>query len=366
MDAVGTNAERGFAICFAVMLAHSDAFAGECVQPTPECHLANGRRLLASDPKAAASELLASYKLDERTETLALYATALQADHAYARALETWQRIILFRESEIEAAKEAMRLPSVRKREAARAAQARAQEQSEQAAAEIMKLWGNVARVRVQLAPGQQFVISADGVELDATKDILVNAGHDELTFTRRDGSAERVIIELAAGQTRTIDAPKERAEPPIVTARPTPPVVRAPMPASVVVAAKPDLRIARVVDEPRSRTMSRVGLGLAAGGLVGLGIAGTMGYLAHRDFDRAQTLGCDSNGQCPIGPAADLGDRAHDRARIAQFTAIGGGALLVTGATLWILGHRTSRHAATDVTVSVGPESVGIGWSLQ
>lgn len=353
----------GFAVCFAIAAGPTEARAGACEPPSPECHLANGRKLLASDPHAAAAELLASFRLDERTDTLTLYASALQADHQYARALETWQRIILFRESEIEAAKEAMRVPSVRKREAARAARARAQEQSEQAAAEIMALWSKVARVRIQLPAGQELAVSAGGVEVDATKEVLVNAGRDELAFARKDGSVQRVVVELAAGQSKTLEPPLERRPAEPSTA---PRVVTEPRPASVVITPRPAPAASRTVWVRRSPTMSRVGLGLAAGGVVGLGIASTLGYLASRDFDRAQDLGCDANGECPVGPAADRGEQARDRTRIAQISAIGGGALLVTGATLWILGRGKTRRAVTDVTLSVGPSSVGLGWSLR
>jgi hypothetical protein len=344
----------------AVMLAHSKAHAGDCAPPTPECHLANGRKLLDSDPRAAAAELLASYKLDERTETLTLYATALSRDKQYARALETWQRIIIFRESEIESAKEAMRVASVSKRKAARAAEAKAQEASEQAAAEIMKLWPNTAKIRVRIAPGQQYTVSSAGVELDISKEVLVNASRDELTFTRSDGSSQKLVVEIPPGQTRTIDAPKERGE----EAAPLPaPITEEPAPS--VVSTKPAM-VMRRTDQPRSRTMSRVGIGLAAGGVVALGVASTFGILANRDFDRAQELGCNSGGDCPVGQAADLGDQARDRTRIAQITAIGGGALLVTGASLWILGRGKTHRESSEMTVSVGTNSLSLGWSLK
>src|SRR5262249_52265559 len=106
------------------------AWAAPCSAPTPACHLENGTELLTSDPKRAAEELLASYQLDERTDTLALYATALALDHRYALALDTWKRVIMFRDSEPEAA----RTSTGRKRAAARSTAARAQKQSEQAA----------------------------------------------------------------------------------------------------------------------------------------------------------------------------------------------------------------------------------------
>ncbi len=358
----------------AVMLAHSKAYAGDCAPPTPECHLANGRKLLDSDPRAAATELLASYKLDERTETLTLYATALSRDKQYARALETWQRIIIFRESEIEAAKEAMQISSVSKRKAARAAAAKAQEASELAAAEIMKLWPNTAKVRVRIALGQTYTVSSAGVELDVSKEVLVNAGADELTFTRTDGSSETLAISVPPGQTRTIDAPGERLAradrtppPPERTPAPAPKPMPAPIaeePVRSVVSTRPAME-ARTTTSG-SRTMSRAGLGIAAGGVVALGVAGTFGLLATRDFDRAEELGCNSDGDCPVGQAADRGERAHDRTRIAQITAIGGGALLATGATMWILGRGKTHRESSEMTVGVGPNSLSLGWSLK
>jgi len=359
-------------MCFAVLAAHSEASAAECSTPTPECHLSNGTKLIKSDPKRAAAELLASFRLDERTDTLTLYATALTADRQYARALDTWQRIIVFRESEIEAAKEAMAKGSKKARDAARAKQARAQELSEEAAAEIIKLWSNVARVTITLSPGEQFVVTDEGLELDVSKEFLVNAGRDELTFRFKDGRVETLVVEIQAGQAKTIEAPKPRAIAPVVkepvVEEPiaAPPAVIEDRPASVVETPMADMSTRRYVEGPRSVTMSRVGLGFVAGGVVGLGISGTLGYLASRDFDRAQDLGCNSDGQCPLGSAANLGEQSNDRARLAQITGITGGALLVTGVTMWVIGRGTTRRAVNDVTVSVGPSSVSLGWSLK
>ena len=368
----------GFAVCF-VAASASPAHAGDCAPPTPECHLANGQKLLASDPKRAAQELLASYRLDERTDTLTLYAQALQADKQYALSLETWQRIIIFRESEIEAAKEGMRL---RKTAAtAKVQKQKAQDASEAAAAEIMKLWANVARVRVNLA-GEQVVVTRGGVEVDPAKEIVINANGDELVFTRRDGSMSRAQIQLAAGQSTTIgvppveiamkakvnqptrDAAKISSGPPKPTELPAPTVPsprKAVEPTPSVVETDVEMRD---VPGTRSPAMTRVGIGLGIAGVVGLGVAATLGVIASRDFDKAQELGCDSDGQCPIGAASDMAQQSNDRARAAQITAIGGGALLATGATLFILGRRPAKQER--MTVSVNPSSISIGWSLQ
>lgn len=385
MLAVGTKNVRshgfagplgGLAVCFVVASA-SPAHAGDCAPPTPECHLANGQKLLASDPKRAAQELLASYRLDERTDTLTLYAQALTADKQYALALETWQRIIVFRESEIEAANEGMRLRKTAA--AAKVKKAKAQDASEAAATEIMKLWANVARVRIKL-DGEQVVVTRGGVEVDATKEIMINAGGDELVFTRRDGSLSRAKVQLAAGQSTQIGVPPvEMAMKPkastekISTGTPKPtemparkdPVVPSPReavePEKSVIETDTDVAIDA---RPRSTTMRNVGIGLGVAGVVGLGVAATLGVIASNDFDKAKDLGCDDDGQCPIGAATEMAQQSNDRARAAQITAIGGGVLVATGATLFILGRRPAKQER--MTVSVNPSSISIGWSLQ
>lgn len=379
------------AICLTTVIGYREARAAECTPPTPACHLDHGKQLLASDPRRAADELLASYQLDERTDTLVLYATALQADHRYALALETWKRVIVFRESEIEAAKEAAkeaaRTATGRKLAAARTAQARAQNQAEQAAEAIIKLWSSVGRVRIRFAAGQQLAVSHDGVEVDATHDVLVNAGRDELVFTRKDGSATRVPVEVAAGAVAKLDAPTEmvarpaaptppRPSRPVALAKPeAPPKPELPVPPKPEAPPKPDvaakpeapptppeptLAAVQFTDQPRSRTMSRVGLGLVAGAAVAGGIAIGLGYVANRDFDRARELGCSGDGRCPFGPAADLAEQSNDRARLARITAIGGGALLATGVTLWIVGRSKTGRAA-DVALHISPSSAAI-----
>jgi hypothetical protein len=367
------------AICLTVVIAHAEAHAGECTLETPACHLQNGKRLLEKEPKRAADELLASYRLDERTDTLALYATALERDRRYGHALETWQRIIVFRESELDAAKAAVRKARSSKRAAARAAVARAEEQMQEAAEAIMRLWSSVARVRVRIPAGQQLAVAHDGEEVDVSREVLVNAGRDELVFTRKDGSVERVTVEVAAGANATIDAPvarmaKAAPQKPMKLERPKAAEVEAPAkpaqqakaeppikpakPAAAAESAEPPFTAVRLTEEPRSRAMSRVGLGLVAGAVVAAGAAGGLGYLASHDYDRSRQLGCSSDGQCPFGPAADLAERSNDRARLAQISAVAGGAMLATGAVLWLVGRGKTRRAPApaDVALRVTP----------
>jgi hypothetical protein len=397
---------RWLAIGLAVAIGRAQAWAAPCTAPTPACHLENGTELLTSDPRRAAEELLASYQLDERTDTLALYATALALDHRYALALDTWKRVIVFREAELEAAREAARTATGRKRTAAGAAAARVEKQSEQAAEAIIQLWPRVGRVRIRLAPGQQVVVSRDGAPVDPAQDVIVNAGRDELVFTRENGGVERVVVQVAAGAFVKIDAPAgvtkpeapvatradgtKPAAPPdaVVATSPKPgrpvdaPVTTSAKPAAPVdaaatreaggdahadaaTAAPPPAQVAaRAENEPRSLTLSRIGIGLGAGAVVAGGIAGSFGYLASRDFDRARAAGCGADGRCPFGPAADLAQQSNHRARIAQISAVGATALAATGVTLWWVGRGKTHRTITEVALRVGPSTSPSGLS--
>ena len=356
---------RWLAICIAAVIGQREARAEPCPPASPACHLDNGKQLLRSDPRRAADELLASYRLDERTDTLVLYATALALDHRYALALETWKRVIIFRDSEVETAKETARTSSGRRRAAARATQSRAESQSAEAADALLQLWTKVGYVRIRVAPGQHVAVARDGAEVDAAHDVVVNAGRDELVFTGEDGRVARVVVEVAAGGLAKIDAPSEQLARP---APEPPPPLRVPSPAAAAAAQPPiesPVTAERTVDTPRSLTLSRVGLGLTAGAVAVGGVAASFAYLAHRDFDQAQSAGCSSDGRCPIGPAADLARQSNDRARIAQISAIGAGVLAATGVTLWFVGHRNTHHRVTDVALRVGPSSTAMSGAI-
>ncbi len=368
--------QRG-SICIAVLLAGSEVRAEDCTPPTPGCHLANGKQLLKSDPKRAATELLASYKLDERTDTLIMYANALELDHQYALAAETWQRIVTYRESELTAAKEAGRPAAI----------ARAKQLSDQAGAALAKLSPKIARVRIRFAAGLKPVVTRDGTEIDASHEVIVNSPHDELVFTRKDGSAEHLVVDVAAGDNVRIDAPEPTKAAPIVAkAEPQKPPTQ-PVPQRLATTTKPKPEITAKLppkpvpvvmktEEPvvatppmsgeetqRSRTMTRVGMGLVGGAVVLGGVAGSLGYLSGRDFDRARDAGCSANGECTPGRATDLAERSNDRARLAQISAIGAGALLVTGVTLYFVGHKKTHRTSSELTVRVAPSSATVAW---
>ena len=326
-------------------MAQPGISAADCAPPTPECHLAKGKALIDSDPKQAAAQLLASFKLDERTDTLELYARALEKDGQRALALDTWKRVVVFRESELDAAKAAR---------GKKGAVAKAQQNAETAAQAILQLWAKVGRVRVRVTASHAVTVWRGGVEVDAAREIAVNAGRDELAFTRTDGSLKRVPVTVGAGETAELEISVEATAP-----------VEAPAPQMLPVVTRPakEPAPARYVEETRSPGMAKVGLGVAAAGVVALGVAATFGYLAGRDYDDAEDLGCRGDGLCPVGPAVDLAERSNDRARVAQITGIGGGALLAPGAVLWLVGRGTTRRAVADVAFRIDQPSVTVGW---
>jgi hypothetical protein len=119
------------------------------------------------------------------------------------------------------------------------------------------------------------------------------------------------------------------------------------------------------LINEPRTLTRSRIGLGLVAGAVIASGLAGSFGYLASHDFDRAREAGCSADGRCPFGPAADLAQQSNHRARIAQVSAVGAVALAATGVTLWWVGRGKTHRTVTDVALRVGSSTSGLSTAL-
>lgn len=356
------KASGGAAIAVA-MLSPVEARAGDCnANPTPACHLAEGKKLIKSDPKRAAAELLASYKLDERTDTLELYAAALENDKQYALAAETWERIVKYRESELTAAKESR---------AGAAKLGAAQRKIDGAAKAVGKLEATTAKVRIKLNPGPPPKVTRDGTEVDVTKEVWVKAGSDELVFAFADGRTEKVTVVLKPGDNVRIDAPLPKPVEPVEPPRPPepPPVDKPdPAPAPPIVAMRPpeDKPITRPMpagptDQP-SNTKRNVGYALIGGGVVLAGVATTFGILARSKFDDAKAAGCSDDGECPVGSRAlELARDSNDRARVAQLTGIGAAALIGTGVTLWMLHRKETRRSR--MTIHVSGKSASFGW---
>jgi hypothetical protein len=250
---------------------------------------------------------------------------------------------------------------------------ARAKRQADAASVASKKLETKIARVRVKFAPGPKPTVTRDGHEVDATKEILVKAGTDELVFTAKDGTVDKRTLVLTAGENVRIDYPDpaKAAPPKVEPPKVDPPKIEQPkveqpkveqpkVQPDPVIVTKPEPSLTH---SPGSgKNMSRTGIALVGGGVILAGVATTFGILAARDFNRAQDAGCNSDAECPIGsPGADLVDQSNHRARIAQITAIGAVALAGTGVTLWFMGRNKERRA--NVSLKVAPSSATLAW---
>ncbi len=339
------------------LLSPATARAADCsANPTPACHLAEGKKLIKSNPKRAAEELLASYKLDERTDTLELYAAALENDKQYALAAETWERIVKYRDSELTAAKEQ------RKAAAASAAQRKVTA----AAKAVTKLEANTAKVRVRVGPGVPPKVTRDGVEVDITREVWVKAGGDELVFTFADGSSTKLPVNLAAGANERVDAPKPepKVEPKVEPKIEPKPDVEPMVPKQPgVVMKQPEQPLPPGPPEGKPSNMKRnVGIALIGGGVILAGVATTFGIVADNKFDDARAAGCNSDGECPVGSrGSNLLNQSNDNANVALISGIGAAALIGTGVTLWMLHRKEAKRSS--MTFHVSSKSAGMAW---
>jgi tetratricopeptide (TPR) repeat protein len=119
--------------------------------------------------------------------------------------------------------------------------------------------------------------------------------------------------------------------------------------------------------DDPGPWTPKRkLGVGLAAGGAVALGLGVLFGVQANGLKDDAAQLCPDPSTPCDRAADANaLSDRADTRALLANVSVGVGAALVVGGAVLWFLGAPSpgdGEHAA--LVPSIAPTSVGVVWS--
>lgn len=123
-------------------------------------------------------------------------------------------------------------------------------------------------------------------------------------------------------------------------------------------------------IEPPKERpkgwsTQKTVGLVVAAGGVVGLGVGGFFGLKTSSTWNEAKpkcpNLECDATG-------VQLATDAKNYGTISTIATIAGGALLVGGAVLFFTGSDSSSSAKNDrlpVRVGVGPGSVAVGGSF-
>ena len=321
--------------------AASSAVADRCDDAPAVCELNAGKAALASDPAEAAKQLYASYQLDPKPATLAVYAYALHRAHRYAESFEAFTRA--------KTAFEAIVAATARTVDGAKAAQdpaalSRAQREFVDAQntlqnieSELGLLRSLTAEVRVRYAAGAPpagLLIARRGAG-----DVVDPFGHpfiidtpaDTLIVTYPDGQSREIALALAGGATQTVVIPAPDVPSVAAPANPAP-TNPAPAPREI---------------EPTHHTARWAGLALLVVGASAASVAGIVAYDAHEDR-------C-PDGMCESMASAVAAADAKSREQLAAGVAIGGGVLALTGLVL----------AITDPGHSTGPGGVAANFNV-
>ncbi|MEO8876330.1 MAG: hypothetical protein ABI461_12145 [Polyangiaceae bacterium] len=108
--------------------------------------------------------------------------------------------------------------------------------------------------------------------------------------------------------------------------------------------------------DPSKGSTQRVFGLGIAAAGVVGLGVGTVFGFTAKTKHDRV-TAGC-SGGTCTDASLVGTNDDATHAATISTFAFIAGGAFLVGGVVLYLTAPKADHGTAIRITPQVGAGS--------
>lgn len=289
-----------------------------------------GRKLMdKGDYAAACPKLAASAKLDPGAGTLLNLAACYEKNGQTASAWVTYK----------DAA--AAATSGGRKDWAAKASQ------------KATALEGKLSRLRIELAGAAPdgLVVQRDEATVTAAElglGIPVNPGARVVTASAPGFEPFSTTVEVPAnGGVVTVNVPAlkpvpvapepPRAAPPPA---PTPPPPAAP-------AADP------------GATQRWLGLGVAALGVVGVGVGSLLGLSAKSTYDDALDSECDAARVCSPEGAAHVDD-AKGTATLSTVLFIAGGAALAGGATLYF----TAPDAASPVGLSaeVGPGSAALG----
>ncbi len=109
--------------------------------------------------------------------------------------------------------------------------------------------------------------------------------------------------------------------------------------------------------DVPPMHPLCKAGIGLMAGGVVGVGLG--VGLAVIKDYGFGTLDNCGSPDAAAT--ACAQGRSTH----LPGYVALGvGGALLVTGVALFVVGHRKTRSPNAAIAPAFGPGLVGLQWS--
>ena len=116
-------------------------------------------------------------------------------------------------------------------------------------------------------------------------------------------------------------------------------------------------------VSHPTFNTPRVIALGLGAAGVIGLGIGSWAGLDARASRNDARALGCnDDLSRCP-SPALGTANSAFSRAQLSTAFLAASGALITTGAVVWLVAPAPGRK---QVRLQPTIESGGIGMAMR
>lgn len=119
--------------------------------------------------------------------------------------------------------------------------------------------------------------------------------------------------------------------------------------------------------EEPRGpgwTTEQKIGVGLAGAGVVGLGVGAVFGLMTTSAWSHAKdACGGDTTNCINVPGATSYKDTATSDATVSTIGFAAGGALLVGGAVLFLLGrhHEGTAAASISVTPTLGPGQSGV-----
>jgi hypothetical protein len=310
-------------------LSPAVALAGDAT--LAETLFRDGKALMAShDYARACPKLAASYEQDPATGTLFALALCYEESGKLASAWTSYNEVI------------------GRARQEGRAD--RVQAASERAAALEPQLSKLLVHVPAEVAAQPGFSVTRDGQPLPAAAwetAVPMDPGEHviEATATSKAAFRQVVTIEAKADQ-KVVEIPAlEGAAGPAA-------------PAAVDFTAPPPT-------EPKSQVPWRtIGLVVGGAGIVGLGVGAVFGLHAKSLNDDSTKHGdCDASGCNPSGLQKNRDARSAGNVSTVLFIA--SGALVATGATLFIVGSTKSEQSTASVGVSPLFADSGAGLAL-
>jgi hypothetical protein len=331
------------------LLFASAAHAGDAT--LAETLFREGKALMeAKNYAAACPKLGESYRQDPATGTLLALAMCQEREGKLASAWATYHAVVGRAERE-------------GRRDRAEAAERRAKALEPRLSYLTVDVPQDVAAVR-------GLVVERDGVPLPQAawgSAMPTDPGSHVVEVSADERVPFRQTVEIAAEAAREVvripmlePAPGSGPEAAAVPLAPA--ATGAPVPVPVPKPAQNPGPPADRAEAPSSLPL--VGLIVGSAGLVSLGVGTAFGIKAKNLDDQARENGCDqATGYCSTDAALADSQDARTAGNTATALFIVGGALVATGATLYLVGSaKDSSRASLRMSPLVARESVGVG----